>query len=175
MRSPIGPRMKNGLFYKNNVRVGLKPKRQVAPTKALTTVVNKLIKKQQETKYTVSFPFVTPSTVFNSQITGTNEIYTCIPALSNGNLPNQRIGDKVSPVKTEVRLNLSFSSGDNAARDITAHVFMLRSKSVKCVRNSTNVPITNLLDIGSASALFDGSIERAQFPVQKENFTVYYV
>lgn len=163
-----GPRRQNGSFYKKRP---VYRKRAPKPSAGLTTLVKGIVKAQEETKYEQYH--VLPDVLFNSQISGTADIYPVIPPIGNGQFSYQRAGDKITPTKCTVKMNLGFDSADNVARDITAHVFVLRSKTIKSARLVTSIPITSLLDMGgSGSVSFDGTLQHAQMPVEKTNFTV---
>lgn len=115
-----------------------------------------------------------PAVLFNSTISSTSDIYRVIPGIGNGNFSYQRAGDKITPSKVVLNMNLGFDSDDVVARDITAHVFVLRAKAVKAFRLLGNVPITDLMDSGGAggSVRFDGTLGASQYPVDTDNFTV---
>jgi len=142
--------------------------------KALTKQIKNVIKSQSETKYETEV--VLNATAFNSVIASAAECYNVMPRIGLGTTSYQRIGQKITPMKCRVDLSLGFSQDDVTSRDITAHVFMLRAKSIKAARLIGNIPITDFLDAGGSggSVAFLGTLPNAMLPVEKSNFTVLH-
>jgi len=111
---------------------------------------------------------------FSSAITGTSEIYSAIPRITQGLDDNNRIGNQICPRSVTVKLDICTATfGDNASRDRTVHVFLLTAKSVKSLDNYTAIPITQLLNKGDGTnGPFDGTQFTAQYPVNRSEFTV---
>ena len=143
--------------------------------------VKKLIKAPEETKYIRGFvqtPDATSTlegwTGFTQAITGVAEVYGVIPPLAQGVTSDGRVGNVIQPLRHKVNLALSLPN-DNSAYDITAHVYMLRSKEVKSADNYSAVPITTMLDLGNGSdGPFDGKQQTSFCPVNREQFTVLH-
>lgn len=169
-RKPNGKRMIAMKPYKT---AGGRFTGQRVPSKAeIRSLVKQEVKKQEESRYEQYH--VLPDVLFNSIISSTSDIYQIIPPVGNGNLSYQRVGDKITPTKCLLKMHLGFASDDTLARDITAHVFVLRAKAVKSARLLSSVPITDLLDAAGAggSVAYDGTIEHSQMPVETTNFSV---
>lgn len=165
----IGPRRPNGSFYKKRP---VYKKRVPKASTGLTKLVKGIVKAQEETKYETLH--ILPDVLFNSLISGVGDIYPIIPPVGNGQFSYQRAGDKITPTKCLLKLAFGFGSDDTLARDITAHIFVLRSKAVKSSRLASSIPITDLLDSGGVggSVSFDGTLNHAQMPVETTNFSV---
>lgn len=164
----IGPRLKSGGFYKKRPAY---TKRVPKATPGLTKLVKNIVKAQEETKFAKED--VIPYVAFNSGISSTADIYRIIPSVVLGNTQSTRVGEKITPTKLTLKIMLGFSDRDAQARDITAHVFVLRSKAVKCDRLKAQIPIGDLMNGGNTNSVqFDGTYPRAHLPVELQNFTV---
>ena len=171
----IGPRRQTGSFYKKRPT----PKPRVVKGKALTQEVKRIIKTTTETKWNHQNQLNYEQ--FNASIGGnplnpTEDIYTAMPTIEQGDDSFQRIGEVVSPLYGYVDYHIGFDEVEdiNVGHDITAHVFMLRCKSVKTARLLTSIPIRNLMDFPGGGQPFDGTINRAFLPVNKSDFTVLH-
>lgn len=141
------------------------------------------MKKAEETKYR-SQPLQTPNggsvlstfTSFSSGITGTGEIYACIPQTIQGTDDFQRIGNQISPVSAYVNLTMDCGTSNSLSTyDITVHVFVLNCLSVKALDNYTSIPITELLNNGDGTNTgFDGTAIKEQQPVNNASFRVLH-
>jgi len=174
-----GARTKKSFFKKSRSGGNVKP---------LTKAIIKVVNRRLQTKYVAQY-LQTPNYVlgltgticgpafqaFSSAITGTAEIYGCIPKTVQGDDDHQRVGDYISPVKLQVRFDLSHKDQENnQSIDKTAHVFCLSAKAVKDISDTGSIPITELLDSGDGTnAGFDGTKANAQFPINKKSFTVH--
>lgn len=151
----------------------------------MTNAVKKIVGKSIETKYRADYPLVGNApltsledyTGFSQAITGTAEIYSCIPLIQQGLTSAQRIGDTITPVKLRTTLNLVMALAQATAQigawDITAHIYLMRAKAVRDGMNYTAVPITNLLRDGAGSNMdFNGTTKRAEHPVDNDAYQV---
>jgi len=148
--------------------------------------VKALVAAPLETKY-VSNPLKVNSvtvltdlsawTGFSPDITGTGEIYPCIPKTVQGTADHNRIGDRLNPVKIKVSLDIApIGYADTDSFDRTVYIYLLQSLSVKSLDNYTAIPITLLLDNGAGSSVkFDGTPYTAQYPVNTKEFRVLKV
>lgn len=141
--------------------------------------IEKVIKGDAQTKY-VNEACRVPNSVFNlstyttftSGITGTGEIYACLPRTSQGSDDHQRVGDVIQPLSCTVHMDITCAA-TTYPLDRTIHVFMLTSKSVKALDNFTSIPITQLLDQGDGTNTnFDGTSFTSMLPVNHKEFTI---
>lgn len=114
-------------------------------------------------------------TGFSTAITGTGEIYGCLPIVNQGVDDHERVGAKIKPTSCRIKLDITCKDHvDNSALDRTVHVFLLSAKSVKSLDNYTAIPITLLMDKGdSTQTSFDGTTFNAQLPINRKEFTVH--
>jgi hypothetical protein len=146
-----------------------KPVARLAP--AVRRAVAQVVNKKLETKYVAANLF--ENLAFNGTITTTGDMYAMIPPMSQGIDDYQRIGDKVTPTRMRTDFSFYWNSLDSYARDVTVHLFCLRSKQVKDVNFYTSVPIANMLDGGNGGGQsFNGTIQSAFLPVYSKLFTV---
>jgi len=165
----------------------MKTRRTVPVSRALTSVqkvaVKAIVRKESETKY-VSNALTIPNTSvnnlgsfvgFSTAITGTGEIYGCLPIVNQGVDDHNRVGAKIKPSRCTVRLDIAVKDHvDNSALDRTVHVFLLSAKSVRSLDNFTAIPITLLMDKGDGTQTsFDGTTFNAQLPINRKEFTVH--
>lgn len=140
-----------------------------------------MIRGSEETKY-LSQNLQTPNggsilgtfTNFTSGITSTGELYACIPQVYQGTGDYQRIGNQISPSSAYVDLTMDCGTADSLTNyDITVHVFVLNSVSVKSLANYTAMPIGELLNNGDGTNVgFDGTAIAEMLPVNTESFRV---
>jgi len=145
--------------------------------------VKKLVRSEQETKYVSNALTIPGSSLnnlgnfvgFSTAITGTGEIYGCLPITAQGVDDFQRVGNKIKPSRVTVRLDLAVKDHvDNSALDRTVHVFLMSAKSVKSLDNYTAIPITLMMEKGDGTQTsFDGTTYNAQLPINRKEFTVH--
>jgi hypothetical protein len=118
---------------------------------------------------------MTNQTGFNTSILA-GELYRVIPTLYQGIDDYQRVGDKITPIKTNVSFEFQFSQAAEIGLDLTVHLFMLRSKQIKDWDFRDSIPVsTALLDNGQgAGTAFDGTTALAQYPPYKKLFSVLH-
>lgn len=144
--------------------------------------IQKVIKGTEETKYRAE-DCVIPGSIlpslgtfqqFTSAITGTGELYACIPRLTQGTDDYQRVGNQVMPVSCHVDLILQATTNDNAQSvDKFAHVFVLQATAVKSLDNLSAVPITQLFENGAGGYIgADGTTNMSQYPLNRQAFKV---
>jgi len=159
-----------------------KPVAKISPT--LSTAVSKIVNRKFETKY-VAEDLVIPGSIlpslgtfqqFSSAVTGTGELYACIPRLSVGSSAKDgtRVGNSVTPTSCYVDLMLNVTTDDNSyAVDYMAHVFVLQAKSVRSLDNLSAVPILQLFEDGADGYIgADGTSKMSKYPLNRTEFTV---
>jgi len=157
-------------------------RRKARVSKPLKTAINRLISGQMETKYRAESLRVpggstlTAFTGFSSAITGTGEIYSLLPTLSEGAGSFQRNGVVVFPKKLRVHLNIVSTQNNLKNADYMVYAFFLQSVSVKALANYTAIPITQLMEDGAGSyTSFDGTSQTSLYKINNESFRVIRV
>jgi len=186
---PAPPNMRRVLRHKAGDPMYAPCRGVVQPPKAPTSrklrkVVQKIVKGQAETKYVSNALTVPNSSIsnlgsfvgFSTAITGTGEIYGCLPMTYQGTDDHNRVGNKIQPTSCKIKLDITTKDHvDNSSLDRTVHVFVLSSRSVKSLDNYSAIPITLLMDKGDGSQTsFDGTTFNGQLPVNSKEFTVHH-
>lgn len=147
-----------------------KPK--VAP--AIKSYVTRALRSNVETKMaTLTYTL----TSFNGTITSVPDLITALPTVTQGVDTNQRIGQKVKPLKIVIRGYVIYNTDDIAgtglldARMLGGRLFLYQSKGNKNFNNS--IYESNLLDIGSSTKQFTGTAMDWITPTNKNLFTFY--
>lgn len=145
--------------------------------------VKRLVDGTEETKYRAEdcvipgslLPSLGTFQQFTAAITGTGELYACIPRLTQGTDDFQRVGNTVNPVSCHVDIILQVTSNDNAQSvDKYAHVFVLSAAAVKSLDNLSAVPITQLFENGAGGYIgADGTTNMTQYPLNRTAFNVH--
>ena len=147
--------------------------------------VQRVILRNAETKY-VRDDIISTATGFNSIVAAYTDFYRALPQLGQGGQSNQRVGQRVHPVKLRLDLNVTFGTTDALSRDIEVHVWVLRVKQQTGYLataglagfNSTNKWLNStiaggLLDNGTgANTTFDGTYLATTKPLNKDSFTL---
>ena len=157
--------------------------------KGLAKLVTRIVARQQETKYVSEYlrvpngssvlqPPTVPGfglTTFTSAITGSGELYACLPQLTEGAGSFQRVGDKIHPVSCRVDLLLECGGYQNLNTfDITAHIFVISCKAVKSLANYSAIPTVDLLRQGNGTtAPFDGTIQNLLLPFNTTEYVLH--
>lgn len=142
------------------------------------------MKGQEETKY-VAEDLVIPGSIlpslatfqqFSSAITGTGELYACIPRINQGVDDYQRVGNSIQPVSCHVDGLLNVTTSDNSyAVDYVAHVFVLQAVAVKNLANLSSVPIGQLFENGAGGYISaDGTTKMSKYPINRTDFKVLH-
>jgi len=113
-------------------------------------------------------------TAFSTAITGTGELYSCMPRVSQGTDDHQRIGNRLTPKSCRVKLDMVIGTwDDNSSFDLTVHVFFLTCPQVRAWANYTAIPITTMLNNGDGTNVsFDGTVLHGQHPINNAEFKV---
>jgi hypothetical protein len=158
MNTGLAPRRRRG------------PKRAVHLAPAMKRAVQAVVNRKLETKFVSAN--VLNNVSFNGTIASTAEMYSLIPPTSQGVDDYERIGDIITPTSIMTDWQFMFSQTDAQARDITVHLWVLRSKAVKDVNNYASVPITTMMDAGNGTGQqFDGTVQAAFQPLYRKAFT----
>jgi len=190
MVSPGLVRKGKKTIYRNGklVQKGYAPvysKRRMGGVKgAFAQKVKSVLLRAEETKYRAE-DLVIPGSIlpslgtfqqFSSGITGTGELYACIPRITQGTNDFNRIGNRISPVSCHVDAILNCTtSNNNQSVDVFAHVFVLEATAVKSLDNLSAVPITQLLEDGAGGYIAaDGTTNMTQYPVNRTAFKVLH-
>jgi len=149
------------------------------PTRALRSVVNRLIDRKVETKYVMYRPYNNDSglmlnTNFTQAINSSGEAYALIPPISLGDGDHQRTGNVISPTSLTVKgfVSLLENAVDSAFLDVD--VYILRHKAIKDVRYQSQ--LGNFADLkNSGDGLnvgYDGSWTNSVMPINTSTYTV---
>lgn len=161
-------------------RYGRKRYQRPVATGPFAQKVNAVISRSRETKLAIGPPLAYTTndaldvwTTFSTAITNTGEIYTVIPAVSQGVGDYQRVGNTIQPVSLTTKVNIACVARSTNSISIYAHVFFLTSKTIKDWKLTAGVPITQMLDKGDGTNVdFDGRSYNAMLPINKSEFNV---
>jgi len=165
--------------YYKSMRIAAKPAGVPRPTKALRSVVNRMINRKIETKYVMYRPYNNDSglmlnTNFTQAINSSGEAYALIPPISLGDGDHQRTGNVINPTSLTVKgfVSLLENAVDSAFLDVD--VYILRHKSIKDVRYQSQ--LGNFADLkNSGDGLnvgYDGSWTHSIMPINTSTYQV---
>lgn len=167
-------------FRKNAKRSVLPRKRKLYKKKplkvtpAVKSYVTRAIRRNVETKM-ASLTYTLTS--FNGAITSVADIITVLPTVNQGTDTNNRIGQKVKPLKLVVRGYVVYNTDDIAgtglldAKMLGGRLFLYQSKGNKNFNNS--IYESNLLDLGNSTKQFGGTAMDWITPTNKNLFTFF--
>lgn len=144
----------------------------VKPTKALSTVVRKLVQRNSETKNQVRM--LSNYALYDFPITTADWLYP-LPSLTQGTLENQRVGDSVRPKALIVKVHVAFNSQIGGFKTIKCRIHVVKHK--KFTSQPTllaNMPSESaqLLSVGDGSLTsYDGTIENGQYQLNTDVWT----
>lgn len=158
---------------RKNLKKGvIKPKRKIMKkpvSPALKTYISKAMAKGSETKiqsteYTL--------TSFNSAIGSSPDIIECFPNITQGVAQNNRIGNKIKPIRLEIIGYIIYLTDQKTdARLIGARLMCYQDKQIRCY---TNTQLNyNLLNSGGTPVSYTGTAMNYIMPHNKDNFTFY--
>lgn len=143
--------------------------------KAVDLEIKKMIKKNEETKYSaLNYKALDADTSSLS-------LLSAMPQVQRGVGDNQRVGNKIEVVKSELEIIMSLKSDyitnpSNACADITAVVFVWKSKQVKdfpeAQLSSGAIARLRFNDGQGGEVDWDGTPLTAMFPVFSERYTL---
>lgn len=143
--------------------------------KAVDLEIKKVLKKNEETKYSALNYKNMPAD------SGTLSLNSAMPQVQRGVGDNQRVGNKIEVVKAELDIIMSLQSNylsnpSNACADITAVVFVWKSKQVKdfpeAQLSSGAIARLRFNDGQGGETDWDGTPLTAMFPVFSERYTL---
>jgi len=150
----------------------------VRPTKALTQAVNQIVRKNEETKFVIDAPWKSSATLaaftdFTCAITGTGEIYSLIPRISQGTDDHNRIGNEVRPTYLKATFTAAINGKMIASDYVDVDFYFLTSKQIKSQANVASVPILRMLNAGDGTNVgYNGSLYVSHYPVNRSEFTL---
>jgi len=119
----------NKLSLSKAIKAAVKPRRKVkraAGKGKIAKVVKQVLARGQETKY-VAETIIQASVVGQAAATP-GAFFRLVPNLGQGNQDNQRIGDKVSPVRLVNRFIFNFPSDLQNNQDIVVNLWIVKGK-----------------------------------------------
>lgn len=166
------------MYKKRNVAKARRPKRnfpskkKVTVSKPIKSYVNRLISRNEETKFSTT---EYTSTLFNSGINNSGDLISVLPQVTVGTAQNNRVGLRIRPTKLEIRgFLVYYTSSDSLldARMVGGRLFCFQDKTNRCY-NNTGIENYNLLNIGGLSGNFTGTIMNYLSPHNTEQFQWY--
>lgn len=149
----------------------------VSNDKALAVKINRIIKKQTESKK--SFHSMT-TTAFNSGISNSGDVLFCCPNIGQGTAENERIGDEVKAQSLRIdgilTMNLSNSGFATACR-IGVRVMVVQPKaysSVGIIQSESTTWLAQLLKKGGTEVGFTGIPSDLYADINTNSVTKYY-
>lgn len=105
---------------------------------------------------------------------GTADEYPILPAISQGQGYNQRIGNRMNPTSLIVNGAVTFNDYGEGFVGVPLRVvvMVLQAKQVRDTNLLPTPTISQLLDNGTGGTSWDGSTVNSFFPVNTEEFTV---
>jgi len=143
--------------------------------------VKALVAQTEQTRYvaqTLSDATSATFVNFNSQVVVSEDWYKAIPDITTGPDANQRLGNKVHPIKCYVDFEFRYSKADELTRDIMVVFFLLTSKDQKQYDGTAVNGVLRdqydkyLRSDGNNLDYYDGTWEHSTFPINKEHFSV---
>ena len=146
-----------------------KPTKVSAPVKSY---VNRVIRRNEETKISSNQYTLT---AFNSSISTTGDLITLLPTVSVGTGQNDRIGNKIRPVRLEITGYVTYGTGslgaNQDARMLGARLFVFQDKATKSYANG--IYNYHLLNLGGTSSTFTGTQMNWVSPHNNEQFKFF--
>lgn len=131
-------------------------KKQTKISKPVRSYVNRAIRRNEETKFSTNQYGLTS---FNSGISSTGDLVTVLPQISVGTGQNNRIGNKIRPVRLEITGYVIYYAAAvgtyNDARMLGARLFCFQDKTSRSYANGINN--YQLLNLGGSSNNFTGT------------------
>jgi len=113
---------------------------------------------------------------FNGTIASAAEIYPVLPSVPKNTTDSitafGRLGDKIKPLSLMVHGSIALSTA--SYRRVRVRVMFLTAKSIKNAAQKANIDIIHLINDGrtDGGTQFDGTVEKRDFPVNTNKFTV---
>lgn len=164
-------------------RVPRKPRAKTTTTALVKAVAKKVVADALEDKYVTAtyLPSGFPG-YFNASISGNNEIYFCLPNVSQGTGSNQRIGDTIRPKRLRVDFVLTANGSYNSSQLNQVRLFVLQDKAIRDIQKlrdtivppNIGTPISKeLLDVGGSVSGWSGVPNDIMKRVNRQRYTVY--
>jgi len=149
--------------------------RPLAPSQKASTLdlVRSYIQRYAETHYR---GMSVVKAQFNGTIASAAEIYPCLPSIPKNSTDSitayGRLGDKIKPLSLSVWGSIALSTA--SYRRVRVRVMFLTAKSIKNAAQKSNIDIVHLINDGQTDGgvQFDGTVEKRDFPVNTNKFTV---
>lgn len=171
---------KRGFPNRSKAKRGLTKPARTAVAKIAQQVLNRAV----ETKYVAVNQDAIAIYGDTSPGGGSNQVFTCLPDVSQGDESLMRTGNKLTPKRHTTQLQFTFNddpqidvggvntSASKAGWDIQIHVwygFCRRYKSVSDIAANTAQILSEMLDVGNgAQSRFTGLMSDELFEVNKE-------
>lgn len=142
--------------------------------KKVARMVRNAVKRQAETK--INFVnYVNQK--FNATISTTADLYNLLPSLAQGTDDNNRVGNSVVPMYTNVRGYVTISPNDTiytTLGPLDVQLFCLRSKTKKDGSASKSSTDLDIIKRGVTKQQYDGTFASSISPVNTEDFQVIF-
>lgn len=137
------------------------------------TYVNRAIRRNEETKMSSNQYGLT---AFNSGVTANADLITVLPTIAVGTGQNDRIGNKVRPIRLEITGYVAYYTdsltSNQDARMLGARLFCFQDKTTRSYANS--IYNFNLLNLGGTGNNFTGTALNWVSPHNNEQFTFFH-
>lgn len=159
-------------------KLKLGPQAEIRPSTAMTQVVNKIIDRNSETKLKIDAPYNYNSgsdlqdwTQFSTAITGTGEVYSLVPKVTEGVRDYERIGNTIQPTSLTVKVNVAL--GALASSNVYVDLWFCTAKGIKDPKLTAQIPVATFMNDGNGTNVpYDGTSYTAMLPVNSTQFTV---
>jgi len=141
--------------------------------------VKKVVSEMAETKEAYTTSGDTPIW-FNSGINATGDITPIVPAIGQGVDTNQRIGQKITAqrlnVKGHIRLNLNDVSDSTKLPNVVVRMMIVSMKNKPSYGDVTAsaAPLSTLLRKGGTTTAFTGVLSDVYAPINTDVFTIHH-
>lgn len=173
---PYAPR-RNPVTGKRMLNLRPKRKLRLAPAKATTKLIKRVLNKQLETKYVAQQVQLAGFTI-PGHITPTADYHTLLPDLVQQTTvaaSNTREGDKVEPMRAKVSGHIWYDNLDTTVGNVVfVKLFFVTPKNIKSASQVAGIS-DGLLESGTADPSSWTAARQdlqAFFPVCKENYTL---
>lgn len=165
------------MYKKRNVKSAPR-KRRVLRKKSskvsapIKSYINRTIRRNEETKHTTNQYGLTN---FNAGINSASDLITVLPVCTQGTGQNNRIGNKIRPIRLEItgyvvyQTNASQANAD--AKFIGGRLFCFQDKTSRAYSN--NIYNYNLLNLGGTSSNFTGTALNWVAPHNNDQFRFF--
>lgn len=160
-------------------RLARKKARRSRPRPALVRTIKQVVGSLTETKQ--AFHSSGDSLVmFNSGINSAGDMMQILPNISDGVLPNQRIGNQIRSqnlnVRGYIKLNINDTTDSTKLPNVIARLMVVTMKARPCYYDATGTPATlaTLLKKGGTTTGFTGLLSDIYAPINRDAFTVHH-